>query len=349
MPSTTVARLACGVAVAAAVIGTLYATKAGEARSTVTEPYAHYLAQYRRPDSIPFPANNQFTRDRWELGRTLFFDTQLSGAGDLSCASCHNPQKAWGDGLPKAFGTGHKQLGRRTPTVLNTAWAAALFWDGRAETLEQQALGPIASAGEMNMPLDRLVESLNASPEYKTAFRRAYGVNSITTQEIAKAIATYERTVVSAPSPFDAWVAGDNNAVSEDAKRGFLLFNTKANCASCHSGWRFTDDSYHDIGVPSADSGRARIIPGIESIQFAFKTPTLRNAVERAPFMHDGSERTLEDVIELYDKGGRVRRPSLSPEIKPLHLTPREKRDLVAFLKTLSSGDSAAASPLVPR
>jgi len=235
-------------------------------------------------------------------------------------------------------------LARRTPTILNTAWAAALMWDGRAESLEQQALGPIEAAGEMSMPLPRMEQALNASAAYRAMFRRAYGADTITAAAVGRALAAFQRGVVSTPAPFDRWVAGDDRAVSEQAKRGFLVFDGKGGCANCHGGWRFTDDSFHDVGVAAdaadPDSGRAAIIPGVEALAFAFKTPTLRNVAERAPYMHDGSERTLDQVVELYDRGGRVRRASVAAEVKQLGLTPDERAALVAFLRTLSSRDT---------
>lgn len=269
----------------------------------------------------------------------------------ISCASCHNPSFSWGDSLPKGVGHGHKQLGRRTPTILNTAWAPKLFWDGRAATLEEQALGPIQAEGEMNMPLagdEGLMKKLDAIPGYKPLFESAYPGEKVTSQTLAKAIATFERTVVSNDAPFDKFIKGNNKAISEQAKRGFLVFNNKAQCNQCHSGWNFTDGSFHDIGVPGEDMGRAKILP-LQSMQFAFKTPTLRNAAQRAPFMHDGSEKTLEEVVELYNQGGRVKRGSLSSLIKPLDLTATEKSDLVAFLHTLESVDKPTMFPILPR
>jgi cytochrome c peroxidase len=298
-----------------------------------------FAARYTRPTSPPYPAGDAPTRARHELGRRLFFDATLSGARDVSCASCHNPDKGWGDGLAKGVGTRGSTLGRRSPTLLNTAWAAALFWDGRAETLEEQALGPIEAPAEMSLPLPELVSRLSADSSYRQQFTDAFGDDSITPTRVAEAIAAFERAIVSSRAPFDRWVSGDERAISADAKRGFVLFNTKANCAKCHSGWRMTDDSFHDIGLAGNDSGRARIIPGLPVTEFAFKTPTLRNVVERAPYMHDGSENTLAEVVAFYDAGGRVHRPSLSPEIKPLGLTTAERGALVAFLRTLSSRD----------
>jgi len=269
---------------------------------------------------------------RVELGRTLFFDPRLSRANFISCATCHDPGFSWGDALPRAIGHGMKTLGRRTPTVLNVGWGEAFFWDGRAETLEQQALGPIAAAGEMNLPHDEMVKRLQGIAGYQPLFSAAFGDTTITKEKVAIAIADFERTIVSADAPFDRWLAGDKNAISGSAKRGFALFNGKADCAKCHAGWRFTDDSFHDIGALGDDPGRAKLLPGLESMDHAFKTPTLRDVARRAPYMHDGSEGTLEQVIELYDKGGRVRRPGLATEVHPLSLTAQEKRDLVDFM-----------------
>jgi cytochrome c peroxidase len=324
----------------------LAAGTAGDARSA--HPAERFRAEFTRPDSVPNPEGNEHTPARSELGRALFFDTRLSGSGDISCATCHVPEKAWGDGRPTAVGTRGQVLGRRTPTVLNTAYAAALFWDGRAETLEQQALGPIQASGEMDLSLDAMVARLRAIPGYRAMFKRAYG-DEPSSELVGKAIANFERTIVSAKAPFDRWVEGEESAISESAKNGFVVFNTRGGCAQCHSGWRTTDDSFHDIGVPGADSGRAVLLPDIEPMRFAFKTPTLRNVVERAPYMHDGSEATLDDVIDLYDRGGRVARSSISPFIKPLALTKQEKQDLVAFLRSLSSRDPIVHAPALPR
>jgi cytochrome c peroxidase len=305
--------------------------------------------KYRRPAAIPHPEDNLPSAARVELGRMLFFDPRLSGSGVVACATCHNPGFAWADGLERAVGHAMKPLPRRTPTILNLAWAEALFWDGRAGTLEEQALGPIASPDEMNLPLDALVPKLTAIPEYAAMFEAAYPGEGIAVATIAKAIATFERTIVSGDAPFDRWIAGDESAIGADAVRGFVLFNGKARCATCHEGWRFTDDSFHDIGVPGDDRGRGAVLEGIDAVQYAFKTPTLRNVAERAPYMHDGSEPALEDTIALYDEGGRVRRQSLSREIKPLDLSAEESRQLVSFLHTLTSEDAPVTIPRFPR
>jgi cytochrome c peroxidase len=321
------------------------ATPVVDAGAATNDP----MAEYRRPAAIPYPTDNEHTAPRELLGRTLFFDPRLSGSGWISCATCHNPGLAWGDGLALATGHGMGQLGRRTPTILNLAWAPALFWDGRAGSLEEQALGPIESAGEMNLKLDVLLERLNGIEGYRTLFARAYPNEPISGKTVAKAIATFERGVVSGTAPFDRWIAGDTQAMSPAAQRGFGLFNNKARCSTCHTGWRFSDDGFYDIGVATDDPGRGKLLPDIAIARFAFKTPTLRNVELRAPFMHNGTIATLAGVIDLYDRGGIVRRPSLSPDVVPLGLTATEKQDLVHFLRALTSPDSEARIPALPR
>lgn len=306
-----------------------------------------FRAGYRRPSAVPAPADNQNTPERDELGKMLFFDPRLSGNGAISCATCHNPSLGWTDALPVGRGEGHRKLGRRTPTIINAAFNPVQMWDGRFATLEQQAGGPMVSAAEMNvLPVD-VVERLRTIPRYRELFRAAYGAQGISMETVTKAIAAYERTIISGEAPFDRYVAGKPDAISEPARRGFVLFNTKAGCASCHSGWNFTDGSFHDIGVVGSDPGRGKII-GIDELNNSFKTPTLRNIADRTPYTHNGSEATLRDVVELYNQGGRVKRPTLSSQIKPLNLTADEIDDLVAFLHTLTSQDTAVLMPKLP-
>ncbi|HTI68399.1 MAG TPA: cytochrome c peroxidase [Candidatus Limnocylindria bacterium] len=306
------------------------------------------LAKYRRPASVPCPEDNRPSAARVDLGKRLFFDPRLSGPNSISCASCHNPAFSWGDGLPKGVGFGSKELGRRTPTILNVAFGELMFWDGRAASLEEQALGPIQSPGEMNQPLEGMVTKLQNIPGYQPLFEKAYPGEPIAPATIAKAIATFERTVISEKAPFDDWVTGNESAISASAKRGFDLFNTKANCAACHTGWNFTDDGFHDIGLVSTDIGRGKHLPQVEAVQFAFKTPTLRNADRRAPYMHDGSEKSLEEVVDYYTRGGTTKRPSLAQEIKPFVLTSGEKDDLCNFIRTLTSNDQPVSIPTLP-
>ncbi|SMF62847.1 cytochrome-c peroxidase [Pseudobacteriovorax antillogorgiicola] len=302
---------------------------------------------FQRPDSIPFPDDNQYSAAKYKLGWTLFFDPRLSTSDFISCASCHNPGLAWGDGMATATGHGMNKLGRRTPTILNLAWGELMMWDGREDSLESQALGPIQAAGEMNMPLDTLLPKLKAIAGYGPLFKAAFGDSEVTADRIGKAIATYERKVVSGQAPFDNWIKGDDDAISDSAKRGFALFNGKANCAVCHSGWRFTDDGFHDIGVNSDDLGRGKILE-IEELNHTFKTPTLRNVDQRAPYTHNGSEKTLIDIIDLYNEGGRIKRPTVSEEVRELGLNRQEKVDLVEFLKSLTSDDPAMSIPTLP-
>ena len=311
---------------------------------------AAMIDRFRRPAAaaVPAPADNPITAQKAALGKALFFDPRLSGSGAIACASCHNPALGWQDGLPRGVGHNGALLPRRTPTILNVAWAEPLFWDGRADTLEEQAKGPITAAAEMNMPLDRGVAVVRDIPGYRAGFAAAFPGESISIETIVKAVATYQRTVVSGVAPFDRWAEGDGGAVPEAAKRGFLLFNTKAGCAACHSGWRFTDDGFHDIGLPGKDEGRARIMPGVEILDHAFKTPTLRNIAERAPYMHDGSIPTLAAVIDHYDHGF-VDRPSLAPEVRRPKLTAQDKADLLTFMQSLSSRDMDVVLPKLPR
>jgi len=303
------------------------------AAATLEAQVAPLRKTLRRPDARP--ASSGVERERIALGRALFFDRQLSGKYDLSCASCHDPNTGWTDTMPTAIGTGGKVLGRRTQTLFDLAEGAAFFWDGRASTLEEQALLPVQSPDEMNLTLEELRGRLAIDRQYQKLARAAFGEAVLTTERAAEAIAAFERTISSPHSAFDRWAEGNARAISDDAKRGLLLFTGKANCATCHSGWRFTDDSFHDIGTRTVDRGRGGVLEDIEAIQYAFKTPTLRGIVGRSPYLHDGSVDRLQDVIALYNAGGLEQRPSLSHEIKPLGLTEAEQSQLLAFLRTL--------------
>ena len=308
---------------------------------------AEWKKEYVRPANTPFPEENAYSASKADLGHKLFFDPRLSGNNYISCGTCHNPSFAWGDGLPKGIGNAMTILGRRTPTILNLAWADSLMWDGRFDTLEEQVLGPMSAPVEMNQDLNSVVAELQEIPEYRALFNVTFPGQGITIENIAKAIATYERTVVSGVAPFDRWIAGDEHAFPDAAKRGFDLFNGKANCVACHSGWNFTDGSFHDIGLPDGDIGRGKQLPNVKVMQHAFKTPTLRNSVERAPFMHDGSLKNLYSVVQHYNEAG-VKRESRSEEIYPLKMSSVEQDDLVAFLTTLSSNDPQVALPSLP-
>jgi cytochrome c peroxidase len=341
-------RYAFGGLLALAVITAPLASPHAHAAMTAGRAQiAKLMDLYRRPADIPAPPDNPITPAKAALGQALFFDPRLSGSGVISCASCHNPSLGWQDGLAKGVGDHGARLARRTPTILNLAWSTPLFWDGRAATLEDQAKVPMAAGAEMNLPHAKVVAQVKAIPGYRAAFAAAFPGQDIDIEKIAEAIATYERTVVSGRSRFDAWIGGDDGAISAAAQRGFVLFNTTAQCASCHSGWRFTDDGFHDIGLAGDDPGRGGILPKLAILDHAFKTPTLRNVADRPPYMHDGSMRTLEEVVDHYDHGF-IRRPSLADQIKPLGLSAQDRADLIAFLRTLSSHDAAVVAPTLP-
>lgn len=221
------------------------------------------------------------------------------------------------------------------------------FWDGRANSAEAQATGPIEAPVEMNLPLPQAVKRLNGIPDYKTWFARVFPGQGVTPETIAAAIATYERTVVASYAPFDAWIDGKQDAISEAAKRGFALFNGKARCADCHTGWNFTDNKFHDIGTTTTDIGRGKYEPGNPKAQYAFKTPTLRDTAQRAPYMHAGQHTTLEDVMMHYVVGG-IDRPSRSPLMQPIPLTSAEVADVIEFLKSLTGAKQVVALPVLP-
>ncbi len=279
---------------------------------------------------IVHPKDNAPSDEKISLGKQLYFDPRLSVDNTVSCATCHDPKKGWSNGEAVATGVGGKKGGRSAPSVLNTAYYTIQFWDGRAATLEAQALGPIQNPIEMNMDLDKVVEKLNAIPGYKEQFQKVFGTD-VTSDGIAKAIAAFERTVLSGDAPYDHFKAGDKMALSEAAQRGMKLFFGKANCSACHSGPNFSDSAYHNIGYDSPDEGRFAISK-IQGDTGAMKTPTLRDIARSAPYFHNGETKTLEEVVSHYNKGGN-NNPYQDEEIFPLKLTDAEQADLVLFLK----------------
>jgi len=294
------------------------------------------------------PDANPLTADKVALGRLLYFDTRLSNDRTLSCASCHNPYHGFADPARTSKGLTGKLGARNSPTVINRLFSKEQFWDGRAEDLEAQAKGPLVNPVEMQMAsLDEVVARVKGVKGYAPLFTKAFGDARVDIDRVAQAIASYERTVVSGDSPYDRYTAGDASAISASAVRGLALFNGKANCKVCHTGFNFTDESYHNLGVgmtaAKPDVGRSDISKA-ESERGAFKTPTLRNVTLTAPYMHDGSEATLRSTIEFYNRGG-VKNPTLSKEIKPLGLTAGEIDDVVAFLETLTADVRDAEPP----
>jgi cytochrome c peroxidase len=302
---------------------------------------------FRRPLSIPFPEKSPYSPQMATLGKMLFFDPRLSRAENVNCVSCHNPSFGYETSVPKAVGAAIQPVERHTPTLLNAAWAPHLNWDGSAPDLEHQAAGPIIVTLQMNGRFDAITQRLSAIPEYKSWFERLFPGVGVTRNTILQAIATYERTIVSGWAPFDRWVEGDENAIADAAKRGFLVFNGKAGCSGCHSGWNFTDYRFHDVGLDSVDLGRLSYDPLNIKSSYAFKTPGLRNLTHRAPFMHDGSLPDLGAVIDHFQTGGQQRR-SLSDGMKPFRLSDEERRDLMAFLESLTAEKTQTAMPILP-
>jgi cytochrome c peroxidase len=312
------------------------------------------LQKWKLPVAPPHPEDNAPTPPRVELGKKLFFDPRLSGEGNMSCASCHSPLLGWSDALATGKGVKSMVLDRASPTVFNTAFNSIQMWDGRKASLEEQAMGPMEATVEMNMDTKKLFAWLNASAGYRALFNDAYPGKPIDADSLSMAIASFERTVISSSSPFDQWVAGKADAMTPDQIKGFALFidPKKANCAACHAGANFTDNSFHNLGLASfgkdnPDMGRYAQKP-IASLKGAFKTPTVREAANTAPYFHDGSAKTLDEVVEFYSKGGIVR-TNLSKSVKELALSKDEVGQLVSFMNALSSPAKPFVLPVLPR
>ena len=302
---------------------------------------ANEVAPPKAPLGLPplsWPRDNPYSAAKVELGRTLYFDRRLSADESVSCASCHEPRRAFTDGAPVSTGIKSQKGGRSAPTVINRAYSLAQFWDGRATTLEDQAKGPIANPLEMGMTHDGAVDRLKGVAGYRAMFAKAFGTDEINIDRAAKAIASFERTVLSGNAPYDRYKRGDKRAMTASQVRGMTVFFDKAKCDRCHEGSNFTLNAYSNIGVgmdkPNPDVGRFAVTKDPRDWG-VFKTPTLREIEHTAPYMHDGSLKTLEEVVDFYDKGG-IPNKNLDANIKKLHLSDAEKKDLVEFLKALS-------------
>lgn len=324
---------------------------------TVAAPARAEDAEY--PYKVPLglkapdvPADNPVTDAKRDLGKALYFDKRLSADGTVSCATCHDPEKGWTDQSPVSAGIHGQKGGRSAPTVLNAAYYDLQFWDGRAKTLEDQAKGPIQNPIEMGFTHDACVAKLKSIKGYRKLFKKAFGDEKIDIDRVAKAIATFERTVLTGNSPADKWEAGDKKAMSESAARGRELFHGKANCAICHDGFNFSDSDFHNLGVGmqkginKPDVGRRDQTKEVADTG-KFKTPTLRNLKHTAPYMHDGSQKTLGEVIDFYDRGGE-KNAQLDGRIKPLKLSKAERDDLLAFLDALNGDPVAIKPPKLP-
>ncbi len=305
---------------------------------------AEDLSAWRLPE-VPVPADNPQTQAKVSLGHKLAFDHRLSKNDSMSCAGCHLPFAGGGGHTARAFGHGG-ELGRWAPSWVNAAYYTSQFWDGRAASLEEQTgalpghMGPISAPVEMAGDVEAVVRRLTAIPAYRRAFEAAFGEEGVTRENIAKAIAAFERTLVATESPFQRYVRGEADAISNAAKRGFELFRGKALCTACHTPPLLTDNAFHNIGVPQVgplaeDLGRYEVT-GKESDKRAFKTPSLYNSASFLYFMHDGAFSSMAEVIDHYDKGGNPDDPLQDLLMRPLKLTEAEKADLIAFLETLT-------------
>ena len=313
------------------------------------------MSKWLRPAEVPQPKDNKMTPNRIELGKLLYFDTRLSSSEKISCATCHHPKHGWTDENPTSKAVGHEgAVGpRNSPVVLNTAYQNRQFWDGRVRTLEQQALGPIEADVEMNMPLAVLIPKLNKIKGYQKLFKKAYpkSKGTITNEYLAKAIASFERTVVSTEAPFDRYAKGDKKAITKEAKEGFELFKGKAKCTACHDGFNFTDGSFHNIGLNDGElSGKelGRYLVKRRGAWYGvMKTPTLRDVTKSYPYFHDGSVKTLQEATSICAGGGRyennVKNKSLS--IVDRNLTKTEIDKIVSFMKPLTGPDMKLKIP----
>lgn len=338
-----VGRGACGLMVAYRVLTAGAIAVALAVAAWAAEPPLPPL-----PKSVPSPEDNPSTAEKVSLGKQLFFDQRLSGSNRMSCATCHRPDKAFADGMDRSRGEGGKRLARNTPTVLNTAYFEKLFWDSRADSLEAQALFPIQNPDEMNQDLDELERELAAIPDYVQQFQTVFGTG-VNRQGIAQALAAFQRTLVSGPSPVDRYLAGDTAALSPSARRGLELFVGDAGCIRCHNGPLLSDGKLYRIG-PTFDDRGLEALTGEAADAFKFRTPSLRNVAETGPYMHDGSLATLTDVVTYYYRGV----PFTAPGGQPLDVVALQDRsfseiaDLVAFLKALSSEVPKVEPPKLP-
>jgi len=279
---------------------------------------------------MPVPEENPVTAEKIDLGRRLFFDRRLSRDGSVSCSSCHDPQRAFADDRPVAIGVFGRRGHRNAPALINRGYGRSFFWDGRASTLEDQVLKPIEDVNEMDLPLPEAAARVDLHP-----------------REISHALASYVRSILSGDAPFDRFVNGDRGALSTEQQAGLQIFRGKGNCTACHVGPTFTDERFHNTGIAwrggqMQDDGRFAVTGKAED-RGAFKTPTLRDVARTAPYMHDGSLATLQDVVEFYDRGGHPNL-QLDPELRPLRLSRDEKQALAAFLRSLSGRSPGTGS-----
>jgi len=354
LPSSTQLRKAVSGALAICavmVLSSWIATLAANAESA-TE-YKLKIPFGLEETAVVIPADNPLTSEKVELGRLLVFDKRLSQNNTIACMSCHLATNAFTDGKPVATGIRGQKGGRSAPASFNRVFSTAQFWDGRAATLEDQSIGPFTNPIEHGFPnYDVMLAKMMKIPGYRKLFKEAFGDENIKIENVGKAIASFQRTILSGNSPADRFDQGQEaGAISESAQKGLLLFREKARCTKCHSGFNFTDEKFHNLGLGwddnKVDLGRYMVTKNPEDIG-AFKTPTLREIARSAPYTHDGRKKTLEEVVDFYNKGG-VKNPHQDPLIIPLELTDEEKRDLVAFLHTLNGDGTGSQHVKAPK
>lgn len=327
-------------------------------KTSLRELYAKPVAQWPKPEVDsgvhwtelgvlpPGPVENrkEELKHKIELGKILFFDPRLSSSNKISCATCHQPELHWTDGKEKSEGHEGAKTARNAPTILNSWVYKKLFWDGRAHDLADQAFGPIESESEMNSEMPELMMELRRIKGYKELFKNAYGDERIDVDRMTNAIAEFEKTIISEKSRFDKFLEGDKNALTNAELRGLHLFRTKARCMNCHNGPLFTDNLFHNIGFSGNDVGLYKVTH-LDADSGKFKTPSLRDVIYTGPWMHDGMY-SLEKIVNTLNNPPR--NAQISPLIKPLGLTKRERKDLLAFLKAISAGAPKFDKPILP-
>ena len=299
-------------------------------------------------EAMVIPADNPMTPEKVALGRQLFFDERLSIDGSKSCYSCHVCEKGLTDGLPKAIGPGNKTLPRHSPTLWNIGYHKEFYWDGRSQSLEKQAMAAW-TGGNMGVgdKQAEVVARINALQGYKSQFQNVFQSDA-TAENIMKAIAAFERTIISGDTAWDRWRAGNQTAISESAFRGWNIFQT-IKCTNCHDGVLFTDQQYHNVGIgmdqPTPDGGRANFTKKPEDTG-AFKTPTLRDVAKSAPYFHDGSAKTLEEAVDIMLAGGKPNQYLDKKNLQPQRVLPEQREDLLNFLRSLSVDCTLKKPPL---
>lgn len=293
----------------------------------------------------PLAGAEDSLRQMIELGKILFFDPRLSGSGTISCATCHQPDKAWADGLAKSIGHEGQINKRNAPGLHNVWYYQRLFWDGRSRDLEDQAFAPINSESEMHGDMRTLPAKLRRIKGYPDLFENAYGTPGIDPDRIAGAIAQFQRTIISAPSAFDRFLSGEKKAMTDQALRGMHIFRTKAGCMNCHNGPVFSDNQFHHNGLSGEDAGRYFVTQD-EADRGKLKTPSLRDVTQTGPWLHDGSVDRLPVILDHYSRPVNVK--GMDTLIKPVHLSKKEKAELLAFLESISAPALPFVHPRLP-